>query len=36
VLQVEDQGRLDSILKALRRAKGVVGVERLRQAPAGT
>jgi GTP pyrophosphokinase len=35
VLQVEDQGRLDSILKALRRAKGVVGVERLRQAPAG-
>ena len=34
VLQVEDQSRLDTILKALRRAKGVVGVERLRHAPA--
>ncbi|MBM4396704.1 MAG: bifunctional (p)ppGpp synthetase/guanosine-3',5'-bis(diphosphate) 3'-pyrophosphohydrolase, partial [Deltaproteobacteria bacterium] len=33
VIQVEDQGRLDSILKALRRVRAVVQVERLRQAP---
>jgi len=32
VLQVEDQEKLETILRALRRVKGVLGVERLRQA----
>ncbi len=34
VLQVEDLGQLEAILRALRRVKGVVGVERLRQSGA--
>ena len=33
VLQVEDQGRLETVLRALRLIRGVVKVERLRQAP---
>lgn len=31
VLQVEDQAQLDAILRALRRTKGVLGVDRIRQ-----
>jgi GTP pyrophosphokinase len=33
VLQVEDHGKLETIVRALRRVKGVVEVERLRQVP---
>jgi len=32
VLQVTDQGMLDAILRGLRKTKGIVEVERVRQA----